>query len=267
MMNKNIVLFAVAFIMASCGHRYQNEVNDIEILQQDTDALRKLQGIWIDGDTEEPIFRISNDSIYYPDSTILPQQIRVVSDTLYVGQNAYAIESLSENVFSFHSMNGELIRVCHTEQVSEDSLAFVHPMSAPIIYTEVTKRDTVINYSGRRYHCYIAINPSTKKIYRTSYTSEGVAVQNFYFDNLIHVSVYSGKNRIFGRNITKSTFENLIPEQFLSQATLSDMKFSNVDKEGFHFDANVCIPDGAACYMVDITISFDGDVDYHLMDF
>ncbi|MBQ2185690.1 MAG: DUF4738 domain-containing protein, partial [Bacteroidaceae bacterium] len=33
------------------------------------------------------------------------------------------------------------------------------------------------------------------------------------------------------------------------------------------FDANVCIPDGAACYMVDITISFDGDVDYHLMDF
>lgn len=266
-MNKKIVLFAVAIIMVSCGHRYQYKVDDIEIPQQDTVALRKLQGIWVDNDTEEPLFRVNQDSIYYPDSTNLPQQICIVADTFFVGQNAYIIENLGENIFSFLSMTGELICVRHTEQASEDSLAFVHPMNAPIIYTEVTKRDTIVNYLGHRYHCYIAINPSTRKVYRTSYTDEGVAVQNYYFDNLIHVSVYSGKNRIFGRNITKSTFEDLIPEQFLSQATLSDMKFSNVDGQGFHFDANVCIPDGAACYMVDITIGFDGDADYHLMEF
>ena len=103
-MNKKIVLFAVAIIMVSCGHRYHNKVDDIEKPQQDTVALGKLQGIWVDNDTEEPLFRVNKDSIYYPDSTNLPQHISIVADTFFVGPNAYIIENLGDNFFSFHSM-------------------------------------------------------------------------------------------------------------------------------------------------------------------
>ena len=37
-----------------------------------------------------------------------------------------------------------------------------------------------------------------------------------------------------------------------------------VDAKGYHYQATVCIPDGASCYVVNITIDMDGKLSYEL---
>ena len=45
----------------------------------------------------------------------------------------------------------------------------------------------------------------------------------------------------------------------------SDMEFVGVNAEGYQDQANLCIPNNATCYLVDISISKDGDIVYALV--
>jgi len=261
----SLILLSVS-LLPSCNSK--KEVKEVsEVTEKANSSFSaNVQGIWINDDTDSPFFMVRGDSVYYPDSTSISQSIKIQGDTLLLGNDSYKLESLSEYRLSFQSLTGETVSL--TKSTSrEDSLYFMVSHKHPVIYTEVTNRDTVTTFNGTRYHSYITINPSSNKVYKTSFNDEGVAVQNCYFDNVIHLSVYEGKQRLFGSNFTKDLFSSLIPEQFLNQATLSDIKFGHTDKNGFHFDATVCIPEGAACYMVDVTIGFDGDATYKLMDY
>ena len=49
------------------------------------------------------------------------------------------------------------------------------------------------------------------------------------------------------------------------RAILSDMDFMGVDSKGYHYQATVCIPDGASCYMVNITAGKDGGLAFELV--
>ena len=37
--------------------------------------------------------------------------------------------------------------------------------------------------------------------------------------------------------------------------------------DGFHFETTVCIPDGASCYMFDLTVGFTGKVRIRLLEY
>ena len=37
-----------------------------------------------------------------------------------------------------------------------------------------------------------------------------------------------------------------------------------VNKKGYQYQATVCIPNSASCYLIDISISTDGDITYEL---
>ena len=54
-------------------------------------------------------------------------------------------------------------------------------------YSEVTKRDSVVMYNGKRYRAYVYVNPSKKKVVKTSYSDEGISVDNVYYDNVMHI--------------------------------------------------------------------------------
>ena len=96
----------------------------------------------------------------------------------------------------------------HKSEEPADSLAFVDNTFQVIpIYTEVTERDSVVMYNGRRY-----INPSKMKVYKTSYSEEGISVDNVYYDNIMHICVYEGKKCLYSSDITKRMFENTVPE-------------------------------------------------------
>ena len=131
---------------------------------------------------------------------------------------------------------------------------------------EVVKIDSVVNYDGKRYHWYIAVNPTRYRVTKTGYNGEGVAVENVYFDNIIHISLYQGSNCLFSRDFKKSMYEGEVPPSFLEQAILGNMQYNLIDSHGVHFDATLCIPDEASCYLVETLIGFDGKFTLKLVE-
>ncbi len=238
-------------------------------LTEDTVAERRLQGIWINAETQHVVFKVKGDSIYYPDVVNLPMQFRIYGDSLHLcGEEVqrYKIVNQGDYTFEIVSPTGEAVCL-HKSDNPEDSLAFLLVHTAPVIYSEVTKRDTVVVYDNSRYHCYVFVNPSRNKVYKNGYNEEGFSVKNFYYDNIIHLSVFEGKRAILSRDFNKMDFKDIVPENFLQQATLSDVVFSHVDAAGFHFDATICIPDDAVCYMVQVLVQKDGRYELNLMDY
>ena len=51
----------------------------------------------------------------------------------------------------------------------------------------MTEQDSVVNYNGTRYRAYVYINPSKMKVVKTSYTEEGMSMDNVYYDNVMHI--------------------------------------------------------------------------------
>jgi hypothetical protein len=62
-------------------------------------------------------------------------------------------------------------------------------------------------------------------------------------------------------------FAASVPEEFLRQAILGNMQYDNVDSRGVHFNATLCIPDEASCYLVETLISLDGKMTMQLLEY
>ena len=77
--------------------------------------------------------------------------------------------------------------------------------------------------------------------------------------------MYEGRKSLYAKDITKQMFKGVVPDDFLQWAILSDMDFMGVDSKGYHYQATVCIPDGASCYMVNITAGKDGGLEFELV--
>ena len=80
-------------------------------------------------------------------------------------------------------------------------------------------------FDGVRYRAYVYINPSQMKVVKTTYSEDGISMDNIYYDNVMHIS---------------------------------DMNFTGIDRKGYHYQALVCIPESPVCNLVNLTISFDG---------
>jgi hypothetical protein len=150
---------------------------------------------------------------------------------------------------------------------AEDSLAFTSKNPEILTLTEVVKIDSVVNYDGQRYHWYIAFNPTRYQVVRTVYNNDGVGVDNIYYDNIVHLSLYQGNNCIFSRDVKKQMFISDVPQQFLDQAILANMQYDHADALGFHFNATLCIPDGTSCYLVETLITFQGKLSMKLIEY
>lgn len=268
MMQKYITIFLSLLLLLSACTESKKEAQKQE-RKEDLAAKKRFQGIWVDRETGNVLFKAQGDSIYYPDTVNVPVRFWIYNDTLYLSGDrvtAYPIDHMGEYLFSFHSLMGDVVSLQRSESQS-DTLYFVHKNTAPITYNQVVRKDTVVFYNDERYHCYVYVNPSKQKVYKTSYTEEGMAVENAYYDNVIHICVYHGRQRLYGRDYDKNSFKGLVPDNFLSQSILSNMEFDKVDADGFHFNATVCIPDDASCYMICILVDFNGKVTTELIEY
>ena len=143
-------------------------------------------------------FKALGDTIFYPDTVSQPTSFKIVSDSLVlvsVGAK-YAIVKQMEHVFWFKNQNGDVVKL----RKSDDPIhvfAFVHERPQVLTYTEVVKKDSVVNYNGNRYHWYLAINPTKYKVHATSYNDDGVEVDNIYYDNIMHISLFQGSRQLF----------------------------------------------------------------------
>ncbi|MGN0280707.1 MAG: DUF4738 domain-containing protein [Prevotella sp.] len=251
-----LVLLALTVALAfGCQQKKKTTAEAVE----DTKAKQMLQGVWVDTETSELNFMVKGDTIFYPDSTIQPAKFMVVGDSLVIGEppSRYAIVKLSEELLVFKNQNGEELKLGKSNS-PDDNIAFEQRTTVVAVVNEIVKRDTVVTFSNERYHCYIAVNPTKFKVLKRNYNDDGVAVDNVYYDNIIHLSVYHGAKRLYSSDISKQMYSNHVPADFLGQSILGDIHFSRVDREGFHFDTIIGIPEGTTSYILDTVVSFDG---------
>lgn len=257
-MTKYVAISLVAILLAACNSSKNPHSSSGQ--EEDLSAKELLQGIWLDDETESPLMRIEGDTIYYADSQSAPITFKIIRDTLYTYGNDttyYKIDKQGEHIFWFHSIADNMIRL-HKSEDPNDSLSFVGQEMIIPTYTEVTKRDSIVNYNGSRYRAYVYINPSKMRVIKTIYTEDGISMDNVYYDNVMHICVYEGKKSLFASDITKQMFESVVPADFLVQAILSDTKFVKVDRNGFHYQAVLSIPESSIYSIANLTVSFSG---------
>ncbi|MBO4905961.1 MAG: DUF4738 domain-containing protein [Bacteroidaceae bacterium] len=264
-----IVSVAVIVTVAACGFNHpaseSENADENQSSSIDTTAMRMLAGVWVDEDTGAAVLRICDDSIFYADSLALPSRFVICADTMIVmgaEEQHYPIEQISDEVFYYMTLTGESIHLIRSFDDS-DALAFSSSQPDAIEMDAVElDRDTVMySPAGKRFHLYVKVNPSQNKVYSTSYTEEGMAVRTAYYDNIVHIGVFDGSERVCSRDFSKNDFaDESIPASFMESAILYNIEFGYIDNRGVHFQAVLTQPEGYTSYLADITVSFTGDI-------
>lgn len=251
-------------LMSSCSGQPQKKEN---MEKEDLMAKEWLQGTWIDDITESPLFTAKGDTIYYIDESATPVAFKIIKDTLktYGSKTAnYHIKKQGESFIWIQSFMGDILQLSKAEY-SQDSLWIQHQQPEETT-EEIISKDKVVHYNNQRFRGYVYINPTEIKVHQPEITEEGLEIENVYYDNIIHICVYEGKNKLFGRDMKKQDFEPLIPKEYYQRAILSDMDFAGVNAKGYQYQATLCIPNSASCYLISISITKDGDITYDLVE-
>ena len=250
------------FLVLGCNSRNNKTSEAAENLV----AKKNLQGIWLDDEDEDVVFRIKGDTVYFPDSTSMPVYFRIEKDSfIIVGGNtiSYHIVKQTPHLFIFVNQNGEKVKLCKTSDKSYLDM-FAAKTVSTINQNKVVKRDTVFFNNDDKYHCYVQVNPTTYKVAKSSFNEDGVEVDNVYYDNIVNLNVYKGANKLYSSDMRKESFKNEVPSQFLRQAVFSDMTFDKADSEGIHFFAVLAIPETSISFYVETVVTYDGKVFFRI---
>ena len=253
--------------LAACKNGNKENVRVAEV-QENKKAKQMLQGIWVNEDAGDVAFRAVGDTIQYPDSTSMPVFFMIVGDTLMLrGEKTvkYPIVKQAPHLFIFMNQNNEAVRLVKSES-PDDIYSFEEKRILSVNQHQLIKRDTVVVYDNERYHCYVQVNPTTYKVHATSYNDEGVEVENIYYDNIIHISVFNGARKVFSKDFYKNDFVRQVPKDFLRQSVLSDFEFQRLDEQGVHYTAILAKPDSPSSYVVEVTISYTGNLSLHVVE-
>ena len=263
-MNLKLIFGLLAFLLASCSQVSQPK----EDCKRNTDPNVKLQlqGVWLDKNTESPVLKIDGDSLLYASKSDVRMPYLVVNDTFFVKgvrTSAYEILEQTEHTLSFKTPMGDEMSLYKDEN---GSITIEQPDFDEVVpVTKVLKKDSVIIVGGSRYHGYITINPTTFKVVRPGITEDGFSVDNVYYDNIIHICVYEGKNELCGKDIKRSMFEGVVPSEFLSVSILQDMSFEGMQKQHFLFSAMLRVPDGPS-YYAKVLINKENEIEVALIE-
>lgn len=244
-------------LLTSCRNTQKETAG---IAGEDKNAKQELQGVWINEVEGDVAFRAEGDSVYFPEESTAPLYFRVNGDTLIMaGVNTakYVLKTLTANLLIFINQTGESVRLVKSEDPSYLQ-AFQKDSLIKLNQSQLIKRDTVVYYNSEKYHCYVQVNPTSYKVYKPSYNDDGVEVDNIYYDNILHVSVFKGASKIYSSNVVKNDFSKQMRKEFLNQSVLSDMTFEGIDSEGIHYFAILGIPNSSSNFMIEYVITFDG---------
>lgn len=263
MMRLGVIVVAIVLLSGCSGCQPSEE----QSTQENLEAKSLLQGVWVDAETEDLTFRVAGDTIFYADTTSMPAYFKIVGDSLVLSSGTtYAIEQHTAHIFSFRNQNGDLVKLVKSDEAEAVS-DFTHVRPSVMTYTHQVKKDSVVSYDNARYHWYIAINPTKYKVVLRTYNEDGMEVENVYYDNIMHISIYNGAQRLYSSDFRKQQYAKLVPAKFLEEAVLANMEFEKADAAGLHFNATLCVPDGASCYLVENVISYKGQMTMKLLEY
>lgn len=260
-MKRLSIILVLALTLSSCNRQGSKDV------PENKEAKEMLQGVWIDAESGDVSFRVKGDTIFYADSTSMPAYFRIIGDSLVLASGtSYSIVKQMPHIFWFSNQNGDVVKLEKSEDPTDES-EFVHDTPRVLSYTHQVKTDSVVSFNGEQYHWYIAINPTKYKVTKRSFNDDGLEVENVYYDNIMHIAVFQGSRRIYSSDFRKQQYAGKVPADFLNEAVLGNMEYSSIDAAGLHFNATLCIPDGASCYLVETLISFDGRLSMKLVEY
>lgn len=257
-----IVLLGLSLLVACNKQSPRNALT-----KEDKTAKKMLQGIWINDDSRDVAFKAKGDTIYYPDMTSVPMYFKIVHDTLIMrGSNVmrYRIIKQAPHLFVFENQAGDQVKLVKSDDANSN-YAFVGTKPVVLNQNKLIKRDTVIMVGKDRYHGYVQVNPTTYKVILSSFNDDGVEVENVYHDNIIHLSIFKGAQRLFSRDFRKHDFAKFVPSQYLTQSILSDLILRTVDEVGIHYLASLAIPDSQSSYQVDVCVDFNGKLSMRIL--
>ncbi len=260
-MNKNrlvfLLLLTACFVILSCKGDNKSEV---ATRTEDTQAKSLLQGIWIDSDEENVVFKVKGDTIYYPDSLSQPIKFAIYSDTLEfqsANESKYAILKQTAHVFEFKNQNGDIVKLVKSDDPSFE-MQFAPKKTITVNQNQILKSDTVVFCSNERYHSYVQVTPTKYKVFKTTYNDDGMEQESVYFDNTIHIGLFKQENKVYSKDFRKNDFKKFVPEDFLRQSILSDINLKRSESDGVWYEAELAIPDTYMSYNVNIFISTNG---------
>lgn len=254
------IIAAAALTVAACACKEAKK--PAAAPQEDLKAKSMLEGIWIDADEESVVFKIKGDTVYYPDSTSQPVEFKIIRDTMILlGGNTskYPIVRQGAHIFEFKNQNNDVVKLVRSEN-PYDSLQFVRSRPVTLNQGVTIKEDTVVWHGEDKYHSYVQVNPTTYKVYRTFYNAEGMEVENIYYDNIVHVSIFAGANKVYSKDFKKSDFAQAVPVNMLKQCILSTIKLTSLDNDGLHYQTQLAIPDSPGSFIVELIISYNGEI-------
>lgn len=257
---RKTVLLAVNMLVIAClfgcGFNKTEESQHAE----DQHSKQQLQGVWISDVDGDVVFSFKGDSVFYNDSLSTPSTFYVMNDTLFIENHklvSYPIRKLTSSTILFVNSDGDEVEL--TKSSSKNNLRTGEYKGAVSLNQGKTvKKDTVLVSDGNHFHAYTQVNPTTYKVYRQTTNDDGLQVENIYYDNIVHVALYVGQQKVFGQNFTKKDFLNIVPKTYLEQAVLSDIFVESAKDGGVRFVAVLTIPDSYTNYRVNIDISATG---------
>lgn len=255
-MNRVFIIFICALLLAGCGAQSQQAPLRTENLQ----AKKMLQGIWLNEEDGTVSFKAVGDTIYYPDSTSQAVAFKIFDDTLvlYGAQEMkYPIIRQAAHLFQFKNQIGDVVKLTKSAD-KQDNALFSNRKTVSLNQKRLIKRDTIIYYDAKKYHCYIQINPTTYKVIDSDYNDDGVMVDNIYYDNIIHLSIFQGPRKVFSRDFHKTDYARYVPKNYLSQGILNDMVLTSIGADGIHYNTEIGIPNSPISYLIENIIHFDG---------
>ena len=89
-------------------------------------------------------------------------------------------------------------------------------------------------------------------------------IDNIYYDNIIHLSIFKGNMKVFSSNMLRTDFKSVLSEKILEQLVFSDLTLTSIDDKGIHYNAVLAIPDSMTSYIVEVTVGFDGIITRHI---
>ena len=230
-------------------------------LEEDVEAKKTLQGTWINELEGDEMFTVKGDTLYYADSISAPVAFCVRHDSLIIfshSQVSYVIKRLNTTQLHFENSNGDVIELVKSNNTTQPLERGEYKGAIDINQGKKIKRDSILKYREKNYHAYSQVNPTTYKVYQQKTNDDGLTVETIFYDNLVYIALYDGVNKVFGQNIVKTDFSNIVPEEYLKQAILSDIIIDGVVNDMVRFIAILSIPDSYTNYRVNIDVSFDG---------
>lgn len=259
--SKNVTIIAViALLISSCkGKVESNKAEQAE----SKEAKALLQGIWVDSESESVAFMAKGDTIYYPDSTLVPVRFAIYGDTLVLHATnitKYGILKQSQNIFSFNNGMGDEVKLVRSTDEEQDKLLFVHKEVMAINQGVKIDRDSIVLCGNVRYHIYTTVNPTSYKVFKRTYNEDGLEVENVYYDNIVHLSVFDGNRKVYSGDFRKEHFAKYIEGFNSGSLILSDINYTRSKNDALFFEAVIGEPDGISNYVVGMSINNKGNL-------